>query len=120
MSKDKVDRLNVKSTSMQTEEFNRPDHPDFMDSNELKKTDFTGYRTSKISGDCEIWLLGEVKERISPEQLRLNPMAVSEAMERIFALDKALPDTKEVRAHEAQKAASQGGLILLPPSMTKQ
>lgn len=113
--KDKPDSLNVKvAGNRQTEQFKRPDHTDFMDASELKKAEFSGYRQNQISHDCEIWLLGEMKASISPAQLQANPMAVNEAMEDIFMLDKVMPNTAVAVAYEAiqQRKEEQASIVL--------
>ena len=38
---------------MAMEDFKRPDHPDFMDSSELKKAKWSGIRNNSLSGDLE-------------------------------------------------------------------
>ena len=42
------------------EDFKRPNHPDFMDSSELKKKKWSGIRHNTISGDLECWVEGEI------------------------------------------------------------
>jgi hypothetical protein len=69
------------------EGFERPDHPDFMDSSELKNIGFNGVRKNSISGDTEIWIEGERRACISETQLKINPAAVDEAMTGIFKID---------------------------------
>ena len=44
-----------------TENFKRPDHPDFKDFYELKKEEFSGIRKNSISQEWEIWLEGQIK-----------------------------------------------------------
>lgn len=46
---------------LRTENFKRPDHPDFMDSSELKKKEFSGVRLNKISQEWEIWTVGDLR-----------------------------------------------------------
>lgn len=69
------------------EGFDRPDHPDFMDSSELKKMGFCGMRNNSISGDIEIWLMGEVVKTVSAVAQSVNPNALAEAMSEVFAID---------------------------------
>jgi len=42
-------------------DFKRPDHPDFLDSSELKKKEFSGVRINKISNEWEIWTVGDLR-----------------------------------------------------------
>lgn len=44
-----------------TEDFKRPNHPDFMDASELRKEGFSGVRINSLSQDWEIWIDGERK-----------------------------------------------------------
>ena len=58
-----------------TESFNRPNHPDFMDSSELRRMEWTGVRQNEISREWEFWIVGEIKERVhetvaTPEKLK--------------------------------------------------
>jgi hypothetical protein len=84
---------------IKTEEFNRPSHPDFMDSSELKKAGFSGTRVNSISHDYEIWLKGEIIAKVTEEQLRLNPLAINQAMEEAFDIEKVMPDTPEAHRY---------------------
>lgn len=90
---------NLIAPAGEMDDFKRPDHPDFMDSAELRKIKWSGYRMNKLTNDAEIWLKGEVKAAISPNQLAIDPQAVNKAMADIFALDEAMPDTPEARAY---------------------
>lgn len=53
---------------METEEVKRPDHPDFLDSFELKKLEWSGIRANKIVGRMEVWVLGTMLKDFSPSQ----------------------------------------------------
>lgn len=79
------------------EDFKRPNHPDFMDSSELKKIQWSGFRHNSITDCGEIWVLGEVKESISAQQVALNPLAINEAYERVFELEEVMPDTQAAK-----------------------
>lgn len=50
------------------EEFKRPDHPDFMTSNELYVASFTGIRHNSLSGYMEIWVEGIKKGELPAYQ----------------------------------------------------
>lgn len=69
-----------------TESYKRPDHPDFMTSDELKKRGFSGLRSNSISNNIEIWIDGEVRKTLTYGELAVNPMAMSQAYEEIFGL----------------------------------
>ena len=97
---DKTDRLNKKvSRSRQTEEFKRPDHPDFMDFTELQKIKFSGYRNNSLTMNCEIWMQGTCLKTITPEDLLANGNIIQESLSEIFALDNILPDTEQARTY---------------------
>jgi hypothetical protein len=51
--------------NQRTEHFKRPDHPDFMDATELKKTKFSGLRANQVGLQTEIWVLGEIVVAVS-------------------------------------------------------
>lgn len=65
----------------------RPNHPDFMDSSELKKLGFSGLRNNSITQDYEIWIDGEVVKRITLAERTLNPDIVKIRWEELFGLD---------------------------------
>lgn len=85
------------------EGFERPNHPDFMDNTELRKIKFTGVRHNQLTNDCELWIVGYVVETVTEAQVALNPMAINEAYERVFAIEKVMPDTDEARRFMAIK-----------------
>ena len=93
------------------EGFTRPDHPDFKDSSELKKAEFSGLRMNSLSNCAEIWLLGELKASVSPFDLAQNPNAVNEAMENIFSLNSVMPDTPEGHRLGTKKDADANGEV---------
>jgi hypothetical protein len=97
------------------EGFTRSDHPDFKDSTELKKEKFSGLRMNSLTNCAEIWLLGNLEASITPGDLAYNPNKVNEEMERVFALEKVMPDTPEGRrlGSEAEAKESTSGIILL-------
>lgn len=74
---------------MSTEDFDSktPDHPDFMTANELKKIEFSGLRVNSLSGDTEIWVLGEIRRIVDKKLLEEHPnAAITNAFEDIFGL----------------------------------
>jgi len=80
-----------------TEGYQRSSHPDFADTAELVKMQFSGQRVNSISGYYEIWIKGKIRKELSAAQIEANPMAVTEAIAEVFALDHVAPDTAEAR-----------------------
>lgn len=54
-------------------DFKRPNHPDFMDSSELKKMKFNGIRSNSVTEDLECWIEGEVVVVSSKLARSINP-----------------------------------------------
>lgn len=79
------------------EDFKRPDHPDFMTSAELAKIEFSGIRHNSISGNCEIWKMGNCTKMISKAEVLMDPDAINKAMEEVFALHDVMPDRRNER-----------------------
>ena len=75
-----------KYESADREEFKRPSHYDFMMTSELKAAGFSGIRHNSISNDVEIWILGEIRQKISKADIELNPYLVEETWERLIAV----------------------------------
>lgn len=82
---------------IKTEEFKRPDHPDFMTAKELADINFSGQRMNSISNNAEIWLEGRLRYSISADDLQRNPRAIEMAMSELFQLDRIMPDHEEAR-----------------------
>ena len=70
----------------ETEEFKRPNHPDFMTSSELKALEWSGVRQEKISGATEFWIGGEIVKLVTSEDIKLNPKAIQLAHAELFGL----------------------------------
>lgn len=68
--------------NLKTENVKRPDHPDFMDSAELAKIQFSGVRHNLLAQDWEIWILGE-RKAFGPAR---DIEAFRAAYEEIFAI----------------------------------
>ena len=68
------------------EDFKRPDHPDFMDSYELKKIEFSGQRLNKLSGYVEMWVVGEKVFEMSLIEIELDKSKWEEKYAEHFAL----------------------------------
>lgn len=65
----------------------RPDHPDFMTHGELKKAEFSGLRNNSLTGEVEVWAVGELKETVTRNMLLLDPsLAIAQAIERVFGI----------------------------------
>ena len=70
-----------KQGNLRTENFKRPDHPDFKDFYELKKMSFSGIRRNSISHEWEIWVEGKI-EAHGPEA---DIDAFAAAYQEVFA-----------------------------------
>ena len=66
------------------ENFRRPNHNDFKDSQELRKEKFSGVRQNSISREWEIWVAGELRAR-GPQS---NSLAFEKAFQEVFDLNK--------------------------------
>lgn len=122
MTKDKIDRLNVKvSKEQRTEEYKRSGHPDFMTAKELKDSNFSGLRSNSITNNAEIWMLGELRAVVTPYDLDKDPQAINKAFENLFMLDNILPDTEQARLYGRYRdeEANSKSLILLPDNIRK-
>ena len=93
----------TKAPEGEMEDFKRPNHPDFMFASELEKIKWSGLRHNSLSNDAEIWVLGEVVERVSKLQVQLNPLAINQAYEKVFGLKEVMPDTMDARLYIAQR-----------------
>lgn len=81
------------------EDFKRPNHSDFQVSSELKAKEFTGIRHNSITNQAEIWVLGNLEKTVSYEEVQLNPLAINQAMEEVFAVHEVMPNTTAARAY---------------------
>lgn len=97
MTKRIFDKSKIVIPSGTIEDFKRPDHPDFMTALELAKIEFTGMRHNSLTDDCEIWILGNLERRITREEVKLNPTAISRAYEEVFGLTEGttIPDRRD-------------------------
>lgn len=86
------------------EDFKRPNHPDFMDSAELKKANFSGIRHNSLTGEAEVWKYGIVVSTVSKKELLYNPNAIQEAIAEVYRLDEAVPDSPEIREYHKKQA----------------
>lgn len=78
-----------------TEEGKRPSHLAYSTSQEVAATAYSGLRENGLTGHVEIWLLGEKKADISPTEILINPNAIAEAHERIFATVPVIHPSKK-------------------------
>lgn len=69
-----------------TESFKRPNHPDFMDSSELKKIRFSGVRQNQMALQWEFWILGNVERTVSFADVAKDSLALTRAHVDLFAM----------------------------------
>lgn len=91
MAKQIVDKSSIIIPQGTMEDFKRPDHTDFATSSELKQQEWSGVRHNSMAETMEVWLLGELKKSITPEQLGQNLHALDEAVAEVFGLDEVRP-----------------------------
>lgn len=70
----------------QTESFKRPDHPDFMTAEELKKIQFTGVRQNNIGVRWEFWILGNMERAVTFQEVANDRFALTKAHVDLFAI----------------------------------
>jgi hypothetical protein len=97
MPKQVVNKDNIVIPPGTMEDFKRPNHPDFMTSGELKAASFSGMRVNSVSGDMELWVLGEIRKTVSTVAVSLDPQAINKAMEEVFALNEVQPDIADLK-----------------------
>lgn len=74
----------MKKTLPKTREgFERPNHPDYMDSSELKKTKFSGTRHNRITDEFEIWTLGDLRAHVPVRDVE----ACKKAYQDVFGIE---------------------------------
>lgn len=77
----------IRSPSLiRTEHFKRPDHPDFMDANELKKRQWSGIRKNQMSLQWEFWILGKIEKEVSFQQTHDDPDALKKTHIELFQM----------------------------------
>lgn len=74
----------VKTLPKTREGFDRPNHPDWKDSSELKKDKFSGTRHNRITHEFEIWTLGDLRAHVPVRDRE----ACKKAYEDVFGLNK--------------------------------
>jgi hypothetical protein len=67
-----------------TEKFKRPNHPDFMTADELKKKEFSGVRHNTIGLRWEFWILGEIIKTVSFQEVAQDKFALTKAHTEVF------------------------------------
>lgn len=67
-----------------TESYKRSAHNDFAFDSELKQKQFTGWRSISLTGDAELWILGEKVRTVTKLQQKLDPMAIEKAHAEFF------------------------------------
>lgn len=68
------------------EEFNRPNHPDFMTTSELKKAGFSGMRDNRLIQQYEIWITGDMTRAVTYLAVADDPLAVTRAYSEVFGI----------------------------------
>lgn len=108
MAKQIVDKSSIAIPQGTMEDFNRPNHPDFLTSTELKQTQFTGIRHNSLNEACEIWLIGELMASISPEMMNLNMHAIDDAFAEVFSLHEVRPHDPALIAYKQKHYPTKG------------
>lgn len=103
MSKQIVNKDLIITPTGTMEDFNRPSHSDFATSTELKDKGFSGIRHNSLTEACEIWMLGEVRASVSPAMVEINPHAINEAIEEVFALNEVRPYNPTLISYKANR-----------------
>ena len=89
----------------------RPDHPDFMDANELKRLGFSGLRHNQLSNQMEIWVCGSIA-KVIPQKLMDQAVdknaVIAMALEEVFgiydvAIEGMQPMTDRERAEQERR-----------------
>ena len=75
-----------KVTTWESEQFKRPNHPDFMTSSELKKAEWSGVRQNELSREWEFWIVGEIVKRVHEDAVIADPQALTKAHMEIFGM----------------------------------
>lgn len=68
----------------QTENFKRPNHPDFWTTEECKKNKLSGIRQNKMMLQWEFWILGEVVRTVHFREVAADPYALTKAHLEVF------------------------------------
>lgn len=90
------------------EDFKRPNHPDFQTTTELSKDKFSGIRHNSLTDEAEIWVLGNLEARVSHADIAFNPLAINQAIEKVFALKEIMPDTLDAKLYIADRNRRRG------------
>lgn len=98
-----VDKSQIVIPQGTVEDFNRPNHPDFMTSGELKANNFSGQRLNSLTSNYELWIMGEVVETITQQQLSIDPQCINKAFNKHFGLDSVQPDIAELKRFRGAK-----------------
>lgn len=91
-------------------DFKRPTHPDFLDSSELKKIEFTGIRHNSLINAMEIWTLGDLRGSIPDHEVLLYPEKFNALYADIFGLNHV--EVEGVQSNMNPKVDSLSKLIL--------
>lgn len=66
------------------EDFQRPDHTDFMDASELRKIKFSGIRNNTIGMCTEIWINGDMTSSMLNMVIKADPKIWEDMIARTF------------------------------------
>ena len=72
-----------------TEGYQRPDHPDFWTSKELKEKEWTGVRQNEITRCFEFWIVGELRREVREEDVQKDNGLLGRIHLELFAM---IPD----------------------------
>lgn len=98
-----VNKDNIIIPEGEMTDFNRPDHPDFMSSSELRAINFSGQRVNSITGNWELWIMGEVAKEVTVAQVKSDPQIINKAVEDAFGLHEVQPDMVELHRFRGTK-----------------
>ena len=103
MAKQIVNKEGIVIPQGTMEDFNRPNHADFMTHSELVARKFSGLRHNCLNNDAEIWIEGEIQASVTELAISLDPDALNKAFEKVFALGDVMPDHAQARASRGDK-----------------
>lgn len=92
----------------------RPDHPDFMDANELKKLGFSGLRHNQLSNQMEIWVCGNIA-KVIPQKLMDQAVdknaVIAMALEEVFGIYDVAIEGMQPEREEQESRKSKNVII---------
>lgn len=76
----------LSNTVGKTENFKRPNHPDFATTSELKASQFSGIRHNSLTDYMQIWVVGEVRFEMPVREYKLYPRKWEQGYAEVFGL----------------------------------